>query len=50
MGHKDATMILKVYDEVSDDRSAAEAKRLTELFDMQNDMQTKSERSETVGA
>jgi integrase len=50
MGHKDAAMILKVYDEASDDRSAAEAKRLTELFDMQNDMQPKSERSETVGA
>lgn len=42
MGHKDATMILKVYDEASDDRSAAEAERLNSLFDMQNDMQAKS--------
>jgi integrase len=42
MGHKDATMILKVYDEASDDRSAAEAERLNSLFDMQNDMQSES--------
>ena len=42
MGHKDASMILKVYDEVSDDRSAAEAERLNSLFDMQNDMQKKN--------
>ena len=48
MGHKDAAMILKVYDEVSDDRSAAEAERLNSLFHMQNDMQTNSERSENV--
>ena len=50
MGHKDASMILKVYDEVSDDRSAAEAARLNSTFHMQNDMQAKSERSENVGA
>ena len=42
MGHKDASMILKVYDEVSDDRSAAEAKRLNSTFHMQNDMQMKN--------
>lgn len=40
MGHKDASMILKVYDEVSDDRSEDEAARLKKLFHMQNDMQT----------
>lgn len=50
MGHSDAQMILKVYDEVSNDRSESEADRLNKLFDMQNDMQQKSERSETVGA
>lgn len=42
MGHKDASMILKVYDEVSDDRSEAEAERLNSIFDMQNDMQKKN--------
>ena len=38
MGHKDASMILKVYDEVSDDRSAAEAARLNEMINMQKRM------------
>lgn len=28
MGHADATMIMKIYDEVSDDRSKIEAKKL----------------------
>ena len=40
MGHKDATMILKVYDEVSDDRSAAEAARLNEMINMQKKLHT----------
>ena len=48
MGHKDAQMILKIYDEVSDDRSAAEAERIKKLFDMQNDMQTKNEEAVDV--
>ena len=40
MGHADAKMILKIYDEVSDDRSAKEAEKLNKtLFHMQNDMQ-----------
>lgn len=40
MGHADAKMILKIYDEVSDDRSAREAEKLNSaLFHMQNDMQ-----------
>lgn len=41
MGHKDASMILKVYDEASDDRSAFYAEKLNNQFDMQNDMQEK---------
>ena len=49
MGHKDAAMILKVYDEASDDRSAAEAERLQkDVFHMQNDMQNKNAEAETV--
>lgn len=32
MGHADATMILKIYDEVSDSRSASEAERLNAVF------------------
>ena len=39
MGHSDAQMILKVYDEVSDDRSAMQAERLNQMLNMQNDMQ-----------
>jgi integrase len=40
MGHADAQMILKVYDEVSDARDEKEAERMKKLFgDMQNDMQ-----------
>jgi len=50
MGHKDATMILKVYDDVSDERSATEAKRLSQLIEVQNEVQEKSERSEILGA
>lgn len=42
MGHKDASMILKVYDEVSDDRSAAEAERLNSLFEVQDEVQKKN--------
>ena len=43
MGHADANMILKIYDEVSDNRSAAEAERLNKtLFRVQNGVQTKS--------
>lgn len=40
MGHSDAKMILKIYDEASDDRSAAEAEKIKSLFHMQTDMQT----------
>lgn len=32
MGHADTTMILKIYDEVSDTRSASEAERLNAVF------------------
>lgn len=36
MGHADTTMILKVYDAVSEDRSAQERKKLDDLFGGQN--------------
>lgn len=40
MGHADAKMILKIYDEVSEDRSKAEAEKLEKkLIGMQNGMQ-----------
>ncbi|MBR5110162.1 MAG: hypothetical protein IK099_08190 [Clostridia bacterium] len=40
MGHADAKMILKIYDEVSDDRSKKEAERLEQaLFGRQNGRQ-----------
>lgn len=40
MGHADAKMILKIYDEVSDDRDAREAEKMKTVFqNMQNDMQ-----------
>ena len=48
MGHKDASMILKVYDEVSNDRSAAEAERLNKLFEVQNEVQDNFENPENV--
>ena len=47
MGHKDAKMILKIYDEASDDRSEKEAEKLKRtLFRSQNGSQQKSEHSE----
>ena len=40
MGHTDANMILKIYDEVSEDRSKKEAEKLEKsFFGMQNGMQ-----------
>lgn len=49
MGHVDASMILKIYDAVTDTRSQKEAERLEKmLIDRQNDMQTKEEPSEPV--
>lgn len=40
MGHTDANMILKIYDEVSEDRSKKEAEKLEKnMFGMQNGMQ-----------
>ena len=42
MGHKDASMILKVYDEASDDRSAAEADRINALLEVQNEIKKKN--------
>lgn len=49
MGHADATMIMKIYDEVSDDRSKIEAERLRKiLLNGQNDGQKKDEIAETV--
>ena len=41
MGHKDAKMILQIYDEYSSERSKKEAEKLEKkLFRMQNDMQS----------
>lgn len=48
MGHSDAQMILKIYDEVSIDRSASEAKRLNQMIDMQNHMQSKNRKRKAV--
>lgn len=49
MGHADATMIMKIYDEVSDNRSKAEAERLRKtLFHGQNDGQKESKAAEPV--
>ena len=40
MGHADATMIMKIYDEVSDDRSKIEAEKLLKsAFSSQNGSQ-----------
>ena len=40
MGHADANMVLKIYDEVSNDRSKKEAEKLEKaLLNMQNNMQ-----------
>lgn len=44
MGHADAKMVLKIYDDVSDDRSKAEAEKLiTRVFGSQNGSQEASE-------
>ena len=44
MGHSDATMIMKIYDEVSEDRSQKEAEKLKKaLFRSQNGSQTEKE-------
>lgn len=49
MGHADATMIMKIYDEVSDNRSKTEAERLRKtLFHGQNDGQKESQAAEPV--
>lgn len=48
MGHTDAKMILKIYDEVSEDRSEKEAEKLKkQLQSMQTGMQTKTSRPRT---
>ena len=49
MGHKDAKMILRIYDEASDARSAKEAEKLKKtLFRSANGSIENSETSETV--
>ena len=51
MGHADAKMILRVYDSVSEDRSAQERKKVEKrLIGVQNGVQTENMRSETVDA
>ena len=49
MGHKDAKMILKIYDEASDNRSEKEAERLKKtLFRSENGSIKNSASSETT--
>jgi len=49
MGHADAKMVLKIYDEVSDDRSKAEAEKLKlRAFGSQNGSQTASEEPKPI--
>lgn len=49
MGHADATMIMKIYDEVSDNRSKSEAEKLQKTFlSSQNGSQNKEQKQETV--
>lgn len=47
MGHADATMVLRVYDEVSDTRSAAEAERLNRIISSQNGSQGSPDPAQT---
>lgn len=48
MGHADAQMILKIYDDVSDARSKSEAERLEKLlFGVQNDVQNAPQDEQT---
>lgn len=50
MGHKDAKMILKIYDEASDNRSEKEAQKLKKtLFRSGNGSMEKTERSQNEG-
>ena len=49
MGHADATMIMRIYDEVSDNRSKTEAEKLRKsLFHGQNDGQPQQQNAETI--
>lgn len=49
MGHADANMILKIYDEVTDDRSTKEAERLNKmLFRVQNGVQNQKDEQKSV--
>ena len=49
MGHKDAKMILKVYDSVSDDRSETERKKVeNRLIRVQNEVQNDFSEAGTV--
>lgn len=48
MGHTDATMILHIYDSVTDSRDAQEAERIKNAFCCQNGSQEGNETAETV--
>lgn len=49
MGHADATMIMRIYDEVSDNRSKNEAERLKKLlFHGQDDGQNENDNAESL--
>ena len=49
MGHSDATMIMRIYDEVRDNRSKSQAEMLLKTaFRSGNGSAEESERSETI--
>ena len=48
MGHTDATMILHIYDSVTDNRDAQEAERVKQAFRCQNGSQPENENAEAV--
>jgi integrase len=49
MGHADATMLLHIYDSVTDSRDASESERVKNAFRCQNGSQEENESTETVG-
>jgi integrase len=48
MGHSDATMILRIYDSVTDGREAQESERVKQAFRCQNGSQQEKENAGTV--
>jgi hypothetical protein len=48
MGHADATMLLRIYDSVTDSRETTEAERVKQAFRCQNGSQGEKSTAETV--